>query len=103
GADGGDLEERRKKRTAAGFFEKCLSQHESDTRAAEIIAWIRTPGLIWIENSVGAGGTFGTGQMVVGDDKVEAKAAGGFGGGKGADAGIDADDELDSGCGSLLD
>src|SRR5882757_4181987 len=71
GADGGDLEERRQKTAAAGFFQKSLSKLEGNTRAAEILAWIRTPGLIWIENSVGAGGALWAWQMVVGNDKVE--------------------------------
>ena len=35
-------------------------------------------------------------QVVVGDDEVEAEGFGGFGGGEGADAGVDADDEADT-------
>src|SRR5258708_28854308 len=40
--------------------------------------------------------------MMVGDDEVEAEAARGFSGGKGANARINADDELDSSRGGLL-
>ena len=32
-------------------------------------------------------------QVVIGDDQVHARALGGFGGGKGADAGVHADDQ----------
>ncbi len=38
----------------------------------------------------------GFGQVVVGDDEVEAERFSGFGGSEGADAGIDADDETDA-------
>jgi len=60
-----------RRRPRPDFFQKSLSKLEGNTRAAEILAWIRTPGLIWIENSVSAGDALWAWQMVVGDDKVE--------------------------------
>ena len=42
----------------------------------------------------------GVGKVVVGDDEVEVEGAGLVGGGEGADAGVDGDDEADAGgCG----
>ena len=40
---------------------------------------------------------------MVGDDEINAATRGGFGGGEGANAGIDADDEVDATRGGLLD
>ena len=42
-------------------------------------------------------------QVVVGDDEVDAQALRGFSGGKGADAGVHADDEPNATLGGLLD
>ena len=41
------------------------------------------------------------GQVVVGDDEVEAESLGFYGGGKGADAGVDGDDEANAGGGGF--
>ncbi len=43
------------------------------------------------------------GEVVVGDDEVEAEGLGFGGGGEGADAGVDADDETDAGGGGLAE
>ena len=54
-------------------------------------------GLVRIEDGERARhAEFRFGQMVVGDDEVEAEFGGGIGGGKGANAGVDADDETNA-------
>ena len=98
GGDGGHLEE-----AGQGFFagargvaalENSLSELEGDGCAAKGFFRVGAAGLVGIEDGERVGdGVAGLEQMVVGDDEVEAEAAGGFCFSEGAHAGVDGDDE----------
>ena len=78
---------------AGGAFEDGLGDFEGDGGAAEVFVWVGAAGLVGVEDGEGFGDAFdAVGEMVVGDDEVEADAFGFGGGGEGADAGVDADD-----------
>src|SRR6202012_3367854 len=71
-----------------------------------MLAGVGAAGLVGIENGESAGqdgvrSGRGFGQVMIGDDEIEAEGFGGLCGGEGADASIDADDEADAlrGCG----
>ena len=49
------------------------------------------------------GDAVGSGQVMVGNDEIDAQALRGFGGSEGADAHVDADDEANAGGGGALD
>ena len=79
-------------------FEQGLGELEGDSRAAEVLAGVVAARLVGIENGEGGRKTSGrVGEVVIGDDQVDAQSGGGLGGGEGADSGIDADDQPGSG------
>ena len=73
-----------------------LRDLEGDAGAAERLAGILAACLVGIHHGQRLRHAFGLRQVMVGDDEVEAAARGGFGGGEGANAGIDADDEANA-------
>ena len=80
-------------RGIAGLKER-LRQFERDSCAAEGLFRIAAAGLIGIQDGQRVGDAIvGGGEVVVGDDEIEAEAARGFRFGKGAHAGVDGDDE----------
>ena len=110
--DGEELEEAGEElfADAGEFFGRCtagavgcgrlkdgLCELEGDGGSAELFVGIGAAGLVGVEDGEGLGDAgAGVGKVVVGDDEVEAEAGGFFGGGEGADAGVDGDDELDA-------
>ena len=81
-------------RAGIAALEQRLRQLERDGRAAEGFFRIGAAGLVGIEDGERIGdGIVGVGQVMVGDDEVEAEAPRGFSFGKGAHAGVDGDDE----------
>ena len=63
----------RKKAGAARFFEQCLRNFESDSRAAERLAWILAAGLIRIQHGQRLRDTLlGFRQMMIGHDQIYA-------------------------------
>src|SRR5271170_2562241 len=82
---------------------QCLRQLESNASAAKRFARILTARLIRIQHRECMRSAIGAGQMVVGDDQIHTEASCGVGGSKGSNAGIDADDELNTGSRGPLD
>ena len=80
-----------------------LRDFEGDSRAAELLVGIFASGLIGIDDRVRFGNAIRSGQVMVGDDEIDAEAMRGFRGGEGANAHIDADDEANAGGGGALD
>ncbi len=108
GSDGDHFEKGREDFAAgAGFvlaFEESLCELEGDGCAAEGFFRVGAAGLVGIEDGECVGdGVAGFGQVMVGDDEVEAKAACGVGFSKGAHAGVDGDDKADAGEGFFFE
>ena len=79
-------------------FEQRLGELEGDSRAAEVFAGVDTICAVRIEHGKRGRQASGfIGQVMVGDDEVDAESCGGLGRGKGANAGVDADDQTRSG------
>ena len=78
-----------------------MGEFEGYGGSAEIFVGVGAVGLGGVDYGDGVGDAEGyVGEVVVGDDEVEAEGFGLVGGGEGADAGVDADDEADAGgCG----
>ncbi len=57
---------------------------------------ILATGLVGIDDGNGLGDALRLRQVMVGDDEIDATALGCLGGGEGADAGVNADDEADA-------
>ena len=94
GRNGHDFQERRHQPRPSGALQQRLRQLEGHARAAQKFAGIPATGLVGIEHGQRPRNAFRLRhQMMIGDDQVHARALGGFGGGKGADAGVHADDE----------
>ena len=75
---------------------------EGDAGAAEMLVRVGAAGLRGVDDRDGFGNAFdAVGQVVVGDDEVEAERFGLVGGGEGADAGVDRDDQANAGGGGL--
>jgi hypothetical protein len=101
GGDGGHLE-----KAGEGFFagagriaafEDGLGQLEGDGRSAERFFRIRAAGLVGVEDGQRMGhGVVGLGEVMVGDDEVEAQLLRGFSFGEGPHAGIDRDDQANT-------
>ncbi len=76
-------------------FEQRLRQLECHACAAEMLAGIGAIRLVGVEDGERLGQPHGgLGQMVIGDDQIQREPRGFLGGGKGADAGVHADDEF---------
>ena len=91
----GSVFSRARRRIAA--LEQRLRELERDGCAAERFFRIRAAGLIGIQDGERGGKrVVRVGQVVVGDDEIEAQPARGFRFGKGAHAGVDGDDEADA-------
>ncbi len=85
-----------------GGFEQGLREFEGHAGAAEGLGGIGIAGLVGVEDGDGAGESVGiVGQMVVGDDEVEAEGLGVLGFGESAHSGIHTDDEADAGGGGI--
>ena len=80
-----------------------LRQFESHARAAELLVGIFASRLIGIDDGQRLGHAIGTGQVMVGDDQIDAQALRRFRGREGADAHVDADDQANAGGGGALD
>ncbi len=106
GGDGDELEEAgqqhgsqtRLLRVGGGVGGKQrVCELEGDGRAAEMLVRVRAAGLRGVDDGDGFGHALdAVGQVMVGDDEVEAERLGFGGGGEGADAGVDGDDEPDA-------
>ena len=84
----------------SGGEQKRVGEFEGDGGSAEVFVGVGAAGLVGVDDGEGVGNAADlVGQMVVGDDEVEAEGAGFVGGGEGADAGVDGDDEADAGVG----
>ena len=80
-----------------------VGEFESDARAAKLFIGILATLLIRIDDGHRVGHAIGTGEVMVGDDQVDAEASRGFSGGEGADAHVNADDQANAGRGGALD
>ena len=90
------------RRMSACGEQECVGEFEGDGCAAEGFEGVGAACLGGIDDGEGFGDAQGVvGEMVVGDDEVEAEELRFVGCGKGADAGVDADDEADA-CGGGL-
>ncbi len=79
-----------------------MGDFERYAGSAELFVGILASRLIGIDDRQRAGNAVGSRQVMVGDDQVDAEALRGFGGGEGADAHVDADDEANAcGCGAF--
>jgi len=101
GGDGGHFEKAGESLFAGAgqvaALEDGLGEFESDGRAAEGFLWVRAVGLIGIEDGEGVGKLIAGGaEMVVGNDEVEAEAAGSERLSEGAHAGVNGDDEANA-------
>ena len=95
GRNGDHLQERRQQALAAGLLQQRLRNLEGHSRAAQRLAGILAALLIRIDHRQRLGHAFRMRQVMVGNDEVDAAALRGFGGGKGANAGIHADDDAE--------
>ncbi len=82
---------------------KRLRDLEGDASSAQRLAGILAALLVGIDDSQRLRHAFRLRQMMIGDDEVDAAACCGFRRGKGANAGIDADDQANAAVGGLLD
>ena len=89
------------------FVEAALHQSlrnfEGHACAAKLLVWILASGLIGIDYRVRFRHAVGSGQVMVGDDEIDAEAMRGFRGSEGADAHVDADDQANASGGGALD
>ena len=83
-------------------FEQCLRQFEGDPGAAQFLAGISASWLVGVEHGDGLRNFADLGQVMIGHDEIYAHPVRGFGGGKGANAGIHADDQTYVSGGGLL-
>ena len=85
-------------------LEQGLGEFEGDGSAAEGLFRVLAAGLVGVEDGEGIGDSVaGVGQVMVGDDEVEAEAAGGVGFSKGAHPGVHGDYESNAGRGFLFE
>ena len=84
-------------------FDQTLRDFEGHTRAAQRFAWIRAARLIGVDHGQRSRNALRARKVMVSDDQVHAQPAGCLRRSKGADPHVNADDQLDTGGGGLLD
>ena len=84
--------------------EQGVRELEGHAGSAKILIRVRAAGLVGVEDRDGLRDAFAlVGEVVVGDDQVQAECGGFACGGEGADAGVDRDDETDAFGGGFIE